>query len=88
MVRECIDSGFEAARRRDHCPPVDRVAVGYQDERLPELFTAEEWQVLTQRLGLSKRQAQIAQLICKGFKNRPRWVALQSCCKQSMVMTP
>lgn len=38
-------------------------------ERLPDMFSAEEWRALSARLRLSPRQAQVARLICRGQKN-------------------
>ncbi len=37
---------------------------------LPDLFTAEEWKKLGERLGLTPRQLQIARLICQGRSRR------------------
>jgi DNA-binding CsgD family transcriptional regulator len=37
--------------------------------RLPDCFTSGEWQTLTRRFGLARRQAQIARWICRGLSN-------------------
>jgi len=44
--------------------PADR-----NEHPLPELFTPRQWAVLTKRLDLSPRQAEIARLICLGYRN-------------------
>ena len=44
--------------------------------RLPDMFSAEEWQELSKQLGLSPRQAQVARLICRGHMNRELATAL------------
>jgi len=36
---------------------------------LPDLFTKEQWAALATRFGLSKRQKEMAQLICLGYSN-------------------
>lgn len=36
---------------------------------LPDLFTKEQWAALAGRFRLSKRQKEIARLICLGFSN-------------------
>jgi len=37
---------------------------------LPELFPAQRWRELAVALGLTKRQAQVARLICRGLGNK------------------
>jgi len=36
---------------------------------LPDLFTKEQWTALTERFRLSRRQKEIARLICLGYSN-------------------
>lgn len=41
-----------------------------QEAALPELFTGVQWDVIARRLGLSRRQLELARLICLGYGGR------------------
>ena len=41
-----------------------------QHDPLPELFPAQRWKELAAALGLTKRQVQVARLICRGLGNK------------------
>lgn len=38
-----------------------------RETKLPELFTRPQWAALAENLGLSRRQAQVARLICRAL---------------------
>lgn len=41
-----------------------------EDQRIPELFTDDQWRELASYLALPPRQLQIAHLLCRGWTNR------------------
>jgi len=44
---------------------------------LPELFSQTAWQALGEHFGLSKRQREVAELVCRGHSNREIAVGLR-----------